>query len=510
MAVIYSTLDDAKKYLDEAEKLKNEIFSTKTDVKIKGKTYYVSADGDDSNDGLSPERAWKSMDKLNHVTFEYGDGVLFRRGDRFKATLVENAWSSIKTQSGVTYSTYGEGPKPILDSTIDASGADKWVKTEWENVWEYTEKVSGRDADIGIIIFDDGNAWGIKVSTNPQKQTRIFIGKTFNGIDKNDAPEEAWILPYNVKRELEFHHNWENDTLYVYSAKGNPGERFEKIELVPRRHCFWGDVHDVLIDNLDIYGAGGHGFSTAHCDNLTVQNCLFRWIGGSIQGRSYRTDGLDPIRFGNSVENWSEGKNFTIHHCFSTQIYDCCWTIQWCGKSNEGDMIFENVEFHHNYTEYANNGLEVWNGPAESNDPELHFEIRNMHLHDNYTLYSGYGWSHQRPNKDANFFYGGLPKKTRLKFFDSHICNNVNLFTTAYVTWASQIGPDQFNFHDNIYFMTGDKRFGLVPIDRVSCEGEQEFVPYTEEALNKLQKDGIEKGSIFHILPAGSVPTSFD
>lgn len=510
MAVFHSTLSDAQKYFDAAEKLKREIFQTKTEVKISGKTYYVSAEGDDSNDGLSPDKAWKSIERLRTAKLEVGDGVLFRRGDEFRATLIPGAWSSIKTVSGVTYSSYGDGAKPVLNSSIDASGSGKWKATQWENVWEYTEKLSGTDADIGTIIFDGGKAWGIKVSVNPQKQTRMFIGKTFNGIDKNDAPEEAWILPYNVKRELEFHHNWDNDTLYVYSSKGNPGERFDKIELVPRRHCFWGDAKDVLIDNLDIYGAGGHGVSTANCERYTVQNCLFRWIGGSIQGKSYSTDGHDPVRFGNSVETWSKGKDFTIHHCFSTQVYDCCWTIQWCGKSDDGDKIFENIHFHHNYTEYANNGLEVWLGPAESNDADLRFEINNLNLHDNYTLYAGFGWSHQRPNKDANFFYGGLPKKTRTKFNNCHICNNVNLFTTCYVIFASQVGPNQFNFHDNIYFMEDNKRFGLIPIDRKTCEGEQAFVPYTEEALSELQNDGIEKGSEFHILNAGVVRTNFD
>ena len=510
MSIVHTSPDAAKKYFEAAQALKKEIFETKTDVKISGTAYYVSNDGNDENDGLSPETAWRSIEKLNSFEFKDGDGVLFRRGDRFKAALIPDMRSSIITRSGVTYSTYGEGAKPILDCTVDASGEDKWKKTEWENVWECTDKLSGVDADIGVVIFDGGRAWGIKVSVNPGKQTRMFIGKTFNGINKNDAPEEPWILPYNVKRDLEFHHNWDNETVYIYSEE-NPGKRFNTIEFAVRRHFFWGDAHDVLIDNLDIYGAGGHGVSTAHCARFTVQNSIFRWIGGSIQSKSLPTDGRDPVRFGNSVENWQEGKDFTIHHCYSSQVYDCCWTIQWCGISNgEGDVRFENVEFHHNYTEYANNGLEVWLGPAAGNDPELQYEINDLYLHDNYTLYAGYGWSHQRPNKDANFFYGGLPKHTRTKFNRCNICNNVNLYTTCYVTWASQVGPNQFNFHDNIYFMEDNKRFGLVPIDRVSCEGDQDWVLLSDEALEKLQSDGIEQGSVFNLVPEGSVPTDFN
>lgn len=507
MPVYNSTLSDAKKYFNAAEKLKQEIVKSKTNVCVRGKAYYISSDGDDENDGLSPESAWRTPDRLRKAKLEHGDGVFFRRGDSFRSTLLPGAWSSIVTVSGVTYSAYGEGAKPVLNNSIDVGDSAKWKQTEYENVWECTEHISQSDADIGCIIFNGGEAWGIKVSSNREKQTRMYIGKTFNGICKNDAPEEPLVLPHNVKRELEFHHSPENDTLYLYCSLGNPGDRFKSIELAPRRHCFWGDASDVLIDNIEIYGAGGHGISTANSVRYTVQNCVFRFIGGSIQSKKYTGD---PIRYGNSVENWSRARNLTIHHCVSSQIYDCCWTIQWCGVSDDGDKLFENIHFHHNYTEYANNGLEVWNGPNENNDKSLRFEINGLDLHDNYTLYSGYGWSHQRPNKDANFFYGGLPKKTRTVFKNSNIHHNVNLFATCYVTFASQVGQKLFNFHNNVYFMESDKRFGLIPIDRDSCEGEQAFVPYSAEALEELMRDGVERDSEFHILPAGTVVPSFE
>lgn len=42
-----------------------------------GRTYYVSGTGDDRNDGLSPERAWKSLAMVN--------GAALRPGDRFSS-----------------------------------------------------------------------------------------------------------------------------------------------------------------------------------------------------------------------------------------------------------------------------------------------------------------------------------------------------------------------------------------------------------------------------------------
>ena len=85
---------------------KAEILATTDNLVITGTKYYVSEDGDDTNDGKSPEKAWKSIDKASTAELESGDGVLFRRGDIFRGNL--------KTINGVSYGAYGSGAKPKL------------------------------------------------------------------------------------------------------------------------------------------------------------------------------------------------------------------------------------------------------------------------------------------------------------------------------------------------------------------------------------------------------------
>ncbi|MDP4189516.1 MAG: hypothetical protein Q8907_14665, partial [Bacteroidota bacterium] len=44
-------------------------------------TYYIDSDrGSDSNDGHSPDRAWRTLNKVNSFTFKTGDSILFRSG----------------------------------------------------------------------------------------------------------------------------------------------------------------------------------------------------------------------------------------------------------------------------------------------------------------------------------------------------------------------------------------------------------------------------------------------
>ena len=101
-------MNDAHNILSHLDALRDErmhsILASADQVTISGTTYYVSNDGCDENDGLSPQTAWKTLLKVSEADLLPGDGVRFRRGDLFRGSL--------KTCPGVTYAAYGEGDKP--------------------------------------------------------------------------------------------------------------------------------------------------------------------------------------------------------------------------------------------------------------------------------------------------------------------------------------------------------------------------------------------------------------
>jgi hypothetical protein len=53
--------------------------------------YYISPNGDDSRSGLSVKEAWKTLDKVNQVTFQPGDKVLFESGRVWNGQLKPRA-----------------------------------------------------------------------------------------------------------------------------------------------------------------------------------------------------------------------------------------------------------------------------------------------------------------------------------------------------------------------------------------------------------------------------------
>ncbi len=485
----YKEASDAliNKYLAESDALIEEIKNAPTTVEVTGTKYYVSSSsGNDSNDGLTPETAWKTIYKVNSMTFKPGDGVFFKRGDTFKFV------GSLNGVSGITYSAYGSGAKPVFDCTVDASGADKWVATKYPNVWEYTQTIGGDDRDVGTIIFDGGKAWGVMV-TAMKNGFRQYNGPVFNGIDPiYDIKTAAFRGAEDLAGNLEFYHDRTNDVLYLYCKNGNPGEVFTKIELLdddPGIQLIADKAannysHDILIDNIDIYGAS-YGVAGGDVKNVTVQYCVLRWIGGPVQGSSFSFSGDSVTRYGNAIESFGSSDNFVIRYNYATQVYDCCWTAQ-----STGGSTINNMQVYKNVAEFANTGTEVW-APDDAT-------ITNLQVYDNYDRYIGYGWSHQRPGygPHGGFFYGA--KNSGSTYGGNSIHNNVYLFASGSAQSASAGGVDKMNFNNNVYVMEKSLPLGNLPANPGRGEGQQVKFNYTESDIASAMATGWEPGTVFY------------
>ncbi|MBQ7821470.1 MAG: S-layer homology domain-containing protein [Clostridia bacterium] len=463
------------------------IKNSPTEVTVTGTKYYVAANGDDADDGLTPETAWQTINKVNSVKFNEGDGVFFKRGDSFRTTV------PLKSH-GITLSAYGSGAKPKIIASVDASGADKWLETEYENVWVYSDVLDASSRDVGTIVFDGGRAWGIKVSWT-KGDIRVDNGLVSNGKDEPyEVDDPEFIDHRDLQGNLEFYHSWFDDHLYLYCKDGNPGDVFTSIEIVDNGHGI-SMGSNTVIDNLEVFGAGSHGIGGGTVKNVLVQNCVLSWIGGSIQGDSGPGN---TTRYGNAVESYGSSDNFTIRNCYATQVYDCCWTAQ-----IQGPGTFNNIKFYGNVAEYSNTGLEVWQEGGT---------ISNMDLYDNITRYDGYGWSHQRPNKggdifkndkpgtpynDGNFFYGGFGGAST-KFVNNHVRNNINFITASTGHALRATGTEQYNFHDNIYVNSTDKNIGSIAANPGRGSGALWWPKFTEENVLKAVKTGFEQGSKFY------------
>ncbi len=77
-----------------------------------GTTYYVSSQGNDLNTGITLLDPFRTIAHLNTLSFNPGDSILFRSGDRFQGELVIN--NSGNNSNAIYIGAYGTGDMPEL------------------------------------------------------------------------------------------------------------------------------------------------------------------------------------------------------------------------------------------------------------------------------------------------------------------------------------------------------------------------------------------------------------
>lgn len=420
-----------------------EILQSKTSVTVSGTKYYVAECGDDSNNGLSPETAFRTPAKVDELAASLvpGDGVFFKRGDTFRGTFA--------AAPGVTYSAYGEGEKPkIFVWDKNSADPDLWEETDIKGVWYYKEDC---EIDIGNIVFDDE-----------------FCARK---IYKSYEPDGT-SLDYHTQRPFYDYHDLTDDftfyqdsrpegdkKLYLRCNKGNPGELFRDIEMSKRTSCIkFGKQNDrVTLDNLRISYAGIHGAAGHYGDNMTVCNCEFKWIGGCIQfqvgeAKSFFIYRTWPTPLGNAIE-LGQARNFNVHDNYIHQCYDAGITHQW-GPGTD-PIHARDIHYYDNIITDCVYAIEIFYG-------ESMFKISNRSCHntliENNILRCGGGFGHDaRPDTGVTALirYGRMLADNR-----NHVVKN-NIFdrSKGYMITALNDGMNAARFEDNLYIHKNGAKF---------------------------------------------------
>ncbi len=345
-----------------SEELKKYILQTENKVEFSGKAYYFSENGDDSNDGLSSDTPMKSLDKINDIEFSEGDAVLLERGSLFRGGIELN-------KDKMVLSSYGSGEKPkIYGSLRNYNSICDWKKTDVADVYCCSDTF---DSDVGNIVFNNGEAYALKQ----------LIGNF--GFEGNIE---------ELKDDLMMYHCEQDQKLYLCSKFGNPAERFESIEI-----CILGSkisikADGVTVDNICFKYFGGHAVCGAERKDITVSNCEFGWIGGSVQ--FFNEEANAYVRFGNAIEIYADVENFTACYNYIYQVYDAGITHQFFHDvKRKMDMI--NCNYHHNLIEYCSYSIEY---ALQHQSTEEDYAMKDINISDNIMRYSGFGFGNQRPD----------------------------------------------------------------------------------------------------------------
>lgn len=145
--------------------LKDKSFSFQTNLGEKqsdypqssGRTFYVSAKGNDNNDGLSKETPLKSIKKVNQLDLQAGDTIAFKGGETFTgATLTINKSGTANNPITIcSYDAESARPKILAQKTtgISFSNVSNIVIRDLEIIVNGQERVSQTTPTytIGIV-----------------------------------------------------------------------------------------------------------------------------------------------------------------------------------------------------------------------------------------------------------------------------------------------------------------------------------------------------------------------
>lgn len=495
-----------KEFLQAQEELyakrRDEILEAKDELKITGTAYYVSNDGDDSNDGTSPEKAWKTVDRVNGTWLLPGDGVFFKRGDLWRAARV-------KTKSGVTYGAYGEGEKPRFYGWIEnLASPELWEQAdEQHNIWKYVKPIT----DAGTLVFNGGEKHSRKLIPSYRNlkfmcrddETRDFVmvnemTKNLDIFWKYDA-----VLEYGESKGEKFPvpkmygEGIEGD-LYLRCDEGNPGDVFDSIEAVARYTAFSvSGSENVTIDNICmkylLFGVQGGGLSV---DGLHVSNCEIAWIGGNIQHYA----GTDPnypqgtrgsvTRFGNGIEIYGGCKDYEVKNCYIYESYDAGITHQ---VNTTQKRTMTNVRYTDNLIEKCVYGIEYF---LDQRDGESESYMDDIEMSGNIIRLSGYGWGQQRHNTDTPALIKGWSYTNTASNYSVH--NNI-FDRSAYRMLHLVAKKDEYcpEMYDNTYIQDMGGMIGQYGGNEVM---EPEVEIFDDNAEDKIKNVFCEKNPKVYII----------
>ena len=426
-----------------AETLKNEILNSPTEISVSGTSYYVSNNGNDSNDGKSQDRAWATLGKVSWREYNNGDAVFFERGGIWRGKLT--------AQPGVSYSAYGNGSKPkIYGSPQNYSVREKWKETETPNVYVYDEALEN---DAGLLVFNEGQVHSVKK----------IIG--VDGFSGNIG---------ELQNDLEMFHNSNDQKVYLCSTGGNPADRYSSIEFCLKNNLVSPKGDNILIDNLCLKYGGAHGVGSGTANGLRVTNCEIGWIGGSILHGT--------ARFGNGVEIWGGCSDYAVQHCYIYQIYDAGITHQWKNSSSSDPVTMTNVTYSNNLLEYCTYSIEYFLGETQSENDLM----KNILFTDNICRFAGYGWGEQRPNKIAMHIQGWQHWNPAENFI---IRNNIfDRSRNKLISIGAKAEASLPLMQNNVYIQYRDGEFGAYGVNQ-----NQHKLMFTPNIRELLIEKGIEE-----------------
>jgi hypothetical protein len=180
-----------------------------TPVAQASKIYYVdNVGGRDTNNGMSPSSAFATISKVNSLKLTGGQTVEFLAGDEWHEQL--NVAQSGTSGSPITYTSYGNGPQPIISAADTVSGWTRGGGTaaqetcsspafcsgfEASAMSDWTTSTNNGDTSVAISTAQAHHgASSMALKSTSGTDTRGGVTKTIPSVGDNNTLAIRWYF----------------------------------------------------------------------------------------------------------------------------------------------------------------------------------------------------------------------------------------------------------------------------------------------------------------------------
>ena len=396
---------EGQKILDDADNWLEEFQNRCQDAEVEGTAYYVSNRGSDENDGLSPDKAFATLEKALEAPLAEGDWILLERGSRWNRPVIEGQGfgsDSITLPAGISVGAYGEGERPVISGAVkDGSIPENWQLYSEENggkIWVFHRKVR----DVNVMVFNDGEAWA----------DRVIPCLTANGYADNQG--NPFDIPTALSRDMTFCVMLDLSgleigdeiasaaclgELYLRCDAGNPAEVFDEVA-IPQITTSFSVQENSEITGLSLKYFTSCGIGLACYDRMLIEgekrfeDNEVAWCGGMIknyQPADYLSEGLYQVCYsGGGIQ--ISGHDITVA---GNYIHDCGPMASIISIHVDNDQLelydYNNISISDNLFYRCGTALH-WADYTHMDAPDSQGMLSQCVFENNKVLYSGYGW----------------------------------------------------------------------------------------------------------------------
>lgn len=440
----------------------------RSDTFVRGETYtgtayYISPTGNDEHDGLSPETAWRDPLRCTWGEVQPGDAVFFERGGVYRL-----AEASLRLGQDVTYSAYGEGPKPVFTIAAENSARSECWELWHEGaggakIWKYYKPTH----DVGGIVFNDEsyarrvlewptpNGWlavdvlpmdpvnGIVAREDPCTNIQVASAGEYRTVEESLTEDMTYISRVDISGlTYPFEASQAGaGELYLRCDKGNPGECFADIEVIFQNENDtsvldgW-HADGYVLDNLSVkYYLDNAVNGNLMRRDAVIQNCTVEWGGNRLFSIESEEPTNDYFLMGDGI--YGVAANATIRNNY----------MRHCGNACTFESSMELLEDMGTYTvegnlmENCGQGIRV---SLINEGEENRFDA--VLLRDNIILDSGNGMNNACLEEPVAIDLG----VDFVQYAGSiEVCNNVLIGSTLAMVKAPHPDAVKTNIHNN-------------------------------------------------------------